>query len=186
MRLEKQVMKLDKSKRTLLGLLCLYLAIGLVAVVLFFVFGSKSSRNGEGNVKYTFFDDGATGDAVKIANVNVIGEKGALVEPEPEPAPVVEKTPVEEEAPVEEPEKHFYSFKVVTSIGRLHVRQEPDINAKIINYLPKGTEGYILKKGDEWSLVTNGEITGYSFNYYLDMTEISVDELPDYFPEEYK
>jgi len=182
-------MKLDKSKRTILGMLCLYVAIGIVAIILFYIFGSKASRSGDGNVSYNFLDDGSAGSSVEVAGVTVIGDSGPLdvyeEEPEPEPEPeAVTEEPVEEPEPL--PTKQFYSFVVTTNINRLHVRLEPNMQSKILNYFDKGKEGYVLEPGDEWSLVTDGKITGYCSNAYLNMTEISVDDLPDYFPEEYK
>lgn len=176
-------MKLDKSKRTIIGMLCLYVAIGIVAVIIFANFGSKTSRNRKA-VSYSFEDDGKAGATVDIANVNVIGDSGVqeeevIEEPEeviPEPTP----------EPVVEPEKVYYKFKVATNIHHLRVRQEPDMDGKILYYLEKGEEGYVLLTDGDWSLVTNGTIVGYSANEYLELTEITEADLPDYFPDEYK
>jgi len=170
-------------------MLCLYLAIGIVAVILFSVYGSKVSRSGK-EVEYTFTDDGRAGERIEGNTISVIGEAGAndtaeAAEEEPEEI-VEEKTVVEEETEPVTEEKHFYKFNVTTQIHKLRIRKEPSLDGKIISHLNKGEVGYVLEKGEEWSYITNGKATGYCANEYMDMTEISIDELPDYYPEEYK
>lgn len=176
-------MKLDKGKRTVVAMLCLYICIGIVAVLLFARYGSKTSRLSN-QVQYTFEDDGKAGAAVEVSGINVIGESGALEEPEPTPEITPEVTP--EPTPEPLPDKVYYKFKVTTSIHHLRVRKEPDMDATILYYFEKGEEGYILENLGEWSLVTDGTRVGYCSNEYLNLTELTKDELPDFFPEEYK
>lgn len=169
-------MKQDKKKRTIIAMLCLYLAAGIVAVLLFKTYGSKVSRKSE-EVQYTFVDDGKAAEHVEIEAVGVIGESGALEEE------VVEEEPEVEEEPQG---KVFYKFVVTTQVNRLRIRREPNEDAKIMNYFNKGETGYILIKGSNWSYVTDGKKTGYCSNQYMNITEITEDELPDFYPDEYK
>lgn len=175
-------MKLDKSKRTVVAMLCLYVVVGIVAMLLFARYGSKISNSNSSSVQYTFEDDGKAGDAVDISNVKVIGESGALEEPEE----VVEAEPEPTPEPTPEPEKVYYKFKVATSIHHLRVRKEPDMDATILYYFEKGEEGYVLQNEGEWSLVSDGKRTGYCSNEYLNLTEIEKEDLPEFFPEEYR
>ncbi len=82
-------------------------------------------------------------------------------------------------------ERHYYRFTVVTRIQRLHLRTGPGLTYEIIDWLPKGTTGYVITPGTDWSYIMpddKGQEMGYSFNGYLDLTEIS----PEEFPEELK
>lgn len=178
-------MKLDKSKRTVLAMLCLYLAAGIVAVILFNVYGSKMSRKGDA-VKYTFVDDGKVAEHVEIVSVNVLGESGAKEEIQPEEEVVEEQEALQEEVQEEPQGKKFYKFVVTTQVNRLRIRREPSEDAGILNFFNKGETGYILIKGENWSYVSNGKKQGYCSNEYMNLIEISKDELPDFFPEEYK
>ena len=62
----------------------------------------------------------------------------------------------------------------------LHVRKQPGMDGEIIDYLDPGTTGYVLERGDDWSLVQTSEITGYVSNQYLQFQEIPAEE---YLPE---
>ena len=80
-----------------------------------------------------------------------------------------------------EEERHYYRYTVVTRIKRLHLRTGPGLTYEIIDWQPKGTEGYVITPGTDWSyLKPDGkDELGYSFNGYLALTEISPDEYPD-------
>jgi len=179
----KSETKPEVKKWTIIGMLCLYLALGLIAILVFYFNGSVITKKSD--VEYSFFDNGSLSNDVDVKSVNVLGESGAMIEQaeevdtEEEPVATIEEEPAL-------PEKKFYKFKVTTQVNRLRVRKEPSDQAKILNYLDKGSEGYVFEVGDEWSLVSNGKVEGYSYNEYLDMTEVSLDELPDYFPKQYK
>ena len=82
-----------------------------------------------------------------------------------------------------EEEQHYYRFTVVTRIQRLHLRTGPSLTDEIIGWLPKGTTGYVITPGTDWSYIKtdDGQI-GYSFNGYLELTEIP----PEDYPEELK
>ncbi len=79
-----------------------------------------------------------------------------------------------------EEEQHYYRFTVVTRIQRLHLRTGPGLTEQIIGWLPKGTTGYVITPGTDWSYIKtdDGQI-GYSFNGYLELNEIPADEYPE-------
>ena len=77
-------------------------------------------------------------------------------------------------------EVHYYRFRTVTKIQRLHVRTGPGLTYSVIDKLPKGTTGTIITRGENWSyLRTDSDVTGYCYNGYLEFTEIDPSEYPE-------
>lgn len=63
-----------------------------------------------------------------------------------------------------------YANKAVAdiySMTTLNIRKKGSINAKIVGKMKKGNIATVLKKGDEWSKVRSGSVTGYVKNQYL-------------------
>lgn len=58
------------------------------------------------------------------------------------------------------------SYKMVTG-GRLNLRQNPSLDAKIIHQYPTGTWMTVLSEDGEWSKVEVGGSTGYVMSKYL-------------------
>lgn len=66
--------------------------------------------------------------------------------------------------------KSQYDNKAVADIystTTLNIRKKGNINAKIIGKMKKGNIATVLKKGNEWSKVRSGNVTGYVKNQYL-------------------
>lgn len=66
--------------------------------------------------------------------------------------------------------KSQYENKAVADIystTTLNIRKKGNINAKIIGKMKKGNIATVLKKGNEWSKVRSGNVTGYVKNQYL-------------------
>ena len=84
----------------------------------------------------------------------------------------------QEENPQEtaEPEPVYYSFVTLNTRSVLHVREQPGMDGKIIDYLSPGTTGFVLEPGDGWSLIQTSGITGYVSNQYLQFQEIPEEE----------
>lgn len=83
----------------------------------------------------------------------------------------------------------FYRFVTSNRVQRLHVRKEPGMSGLILSRVYPGTPGYVLLKGLNWSYLVTGEkgdIRGFSFNYYLDLEEITKEEFPEEYLEEAK
>lgn len=49
----------------------------------------------------------------------------------------------------------------------LNVRKKGNINSKIVGKMEKGNIATVLKKGNEWSKIKSGNVTGYVNNQYL-------------------
>lgn len=61
------------------------------------------------------------------------------------------------------------SYKMVTG-GRLNLRQNPSLDAKVIHQYPTGTWMTVLSEDGEWSKVEVGGNTGYVMSKYLTET----------------
>ncbi len=96
----------------------------------------------------------------------------ASVEPEPEPEPEPE-----------EPQIRYFSYKVGTQITILRLREEPSEFSDVKAKLAKGSTGYVIKPGSQWSRVisANGN-EGYCSSEFLILTEMTAEE----FPEKYR
>ena len=99
--------------------------------------------------------------------------------------PQTTETP--EEVPAQDPETKpeetvYYAFTVRGDITALHIRLAPGLDGQILGKLKPNEKGYVLERGEEWSLVTTGKKSGYVFNYYIVLEEIPEED----FPEEYR
>lgn len=160
---------MKKSQTILIGILIFYIVAGIFAALFFFKNGSLLSHR-------------LTPDTAVISSsvVGTIDEKPEEPVPEPQPEPVITEKPVFEPETAPEPEapRAYYKCTVATSRQRLNIRKTPDMNEEILGRLKKGAVAYILELGDEWSLITTGEYTGYCFNEYLQINEIPKEEFP--------
>lgn len=101
------------------------------------------------------------------------------------PEEIPEQKP--EDVPAQNPETKpeepaYYAFTVRGDITALHIRLTPGLDGQILGKLKPNETGYVLERGEEWSLVTTGKKSGYVFNYYIVMEEIAKED----FPEEYR
>lgn len=98
-------------------------------------------------------------------------EEPAVEEPkekpkkEPKPAPAKPKEEV-----------HYYRYTVKTREGRLHLRLSP--NGKIVGKIPSGSTGYVIQRGDEWSLIESDDLVVYASNNFLIMEEVQKKDFP--------
>lgn len=165
---ERETAKPKKSNKSpfILGILLLYIFLGVGAIIAFLLLRITPPPEVSSIVK----------DPVQ--NSIVIGESE---EPEPEPEPA-EEEPVDPYAGM-----HFYKLTSSNRTQRLHVRREPGMKGFIIERIKPGTPGYVLYKGLNWSYIAVGDdhmVKGYSFNYYLDLTEIYPEDMPEKLLEE--
>ena len=65
-----------------------------------------------------------------------------------------------------------YTCTAVHAEGRLFVRESPSMSAKILGSLSPGDSGEVLELGTDWALITSGDLTGYVYTQYLELTEI--------------
>ena len=118
-----------------------------------------------------------------VREVSYVSLPGAR-EPEntqPSSEPVTAPSPAAETASQTVEEITYYRFQVHAGITFLHLREAPGLDKKIIGRLEPETTGYVLERGEEWSLIVTGEQTGYVSNAYIDMVEIAKED----YPEEY-
>ena len=61
-----------------------------------------------------------------------------------------------------------FDGKLIANVeGSLNIREEADVNSKRIGALPACGVGIILEKGEEWTKITSGDVTGYVNNTYI-------------------
>lgn len=169
---------MNKDKFFLLSVMSFYIAAGVLACAFFFFRGSSLSGNETSslsvlyNIKPELFQSilpEMTEDPQEAAGAS---QETAGSLPEASDA-VSEAEPVETT-----PEPVYYAFTTLNIYSALRVRQEPNLDARIIARFSPGTAGYVLEKGSTWSLVRSGDITGYVSNEYLDFREIPEEEYP--------
>lgn len=70
--------------------------------------------------------------------------------------------------PFNMPQEGMYTVTVRTPRGgNLNVRQRPDINSPRIGSVPNGSILSVYSRGDEWSLIRYGNLTGYVNNNFI-------------------
>ena len=87
-------------------------------------------------------------------------------------------------AAVDDTNRQYYRLKTATKKQILHLREKPSLSAAIIYRMPIGTPGYVLNKGEYWSYIVaetpkGGVEIGFAANRYMDMEEISPEEVPE-------
>lgn len=80
------------------------------------------------------------------------------------------KTEAETQKKESSQEKSQYANKVVAKVkssSTLNIRKKPNTDSKILGKMKRGALGTIVKKGDAWTKVKSGDVTGYVKNDYL-------------------
>ena len=106
--------------------------------------------------------------------------------------PVIEETEpeAEETEPVEEPQSEeasqedtgvrYYTYTINTSVHSLRLRQDPNMDSRILVYMARGSKGYVLKMDSSWTKVhTENGMEGYCSTEYLDIKEVSREDFPE-------
>ena len=70
----------------------------------------------------------------------------------------------------------YYSFVSSNALWELRMRAEPNEKSKTVTTLQPKTPGIVLEKGDPWTKVFARGKTGYCYNQYLAMTEVTKEE----------
>ena len=175
------------EKRVLAAVAFFYIAVALMAVGILGVTGFASRRR-EAAADYLNVGNEDQSDLPPQPEIESIPEEPSTEEATEEEAAeelAEEESGLDEilsEAEVEEePEssERYYSFTANNSAGRLNVRKEPTIRAKVIARIYPGTKGYVLDIGEEWTYVSVSENMGYCANEYLSMQEIPGEEFPE-------
>jgi len=109
---------------------------------------SASDKNEE---NYVGELESITGDNLMAENDD---EKATTEEPTTE-------EPTTEEPTTEEPKPDMFVANVKEF---MNVRAEPNSDSELVGKLYVGSGGLVLERGEEWSLITSGNVTGYVWN----------------------
>lgn len=78
-------------------------------------------------------------------------------------------------------EKSFYEDKITANVEPyLNIRESDDENSEVVGKLYPASYGTIIEKGEEWTKITSGSVTGYVKNEYIsfaDDAEVMAEEL---------
>ena len=138
--------------------LCFYIIAGMLTLGLFLLNGSAPSRQAS-RTQSSLYD--------------IRPELKGMTDTSPDVPP---EQAAEENEVLDTEEVHYYVFTATNISNFLNVRKEPDPDAEIIYRMPPGTTGYVLERGESWSLIQTADVIGYSYNDYLDFQEVSEDE----------
>ncbi len=58
----------------------------------------------------------------------------------------------------------FYNKILSYTVSRLCVYEQPDLTSRVVGVMYSGSEAEIIERGDEWTRITSGEVTGYIRN----------------------
>lgn len=166
------------TKKVTIIVLTIYIVLGIITAVIYALFGSFLSKRDERVVEYTI--DSGESEAISANQETALSADAVLEntqeETTEENAEALEETVSPLDADIE---THYYKFKAATEKTRLNIRREASDTAKIVGHFRRDEVGYVLEKGDDWSLVTNGDKTGYVSNEFVEFIEISQEEYPD-------
>ncbi len=194
--LEGQKENKNYTKQILIIVMAVYIVLGAVTAFIFAAKGSYIQASTTKEMKYNLFPEKnevqepqetqttqtSTEDSTPVEEEPVI-EEAAVEAEEPEVVSTVSEASAPQKQEVPEPEEiKYYRFTVVTTDTWLNIRENPDTESKVVGHFGKAETGYVLKKGDDFSLVTTGKKTGYVKTEYLTLTEISAED----YPEKYK
>ncbi len=167
-------------KQFLVALVIVFLASGTFAGYLY----SKQNRNqpnedliSRAEAEQMVADAIASYQSAAVPEEEPVAEEPVVEEPpaeEPVAEPVAEEPPAQSTPATEKPK--YYRFTVGTLKDDQNIRRTP--GGEIVGKAPKGTQGYIVQLGDEWSLVyINGQVE-YMATRYLTLQQIKKSEYP--------
>ncbi len=101
---------------------------------------------------------------------------------EPTPEPTEEPTPEPTEEPTPEPTEppepagpYVADFAIANVSTTLNIRSTPSTDGDILGSLAADAWGFVLERGDEWTKIKSGNVTGYARSEFLmfDQTAIT-------------
>lgn len=147
---------------------CFYILIGAVICSALFLYGSSMQRHSAAASSGSIFEVSASGEETSQEDSLTAGPEENVSD-----SAGTQEAPAE---PVSDAEEHYYTFVTVNVKSSLHVRQKPGMDAQIVSRLAPGTSGYVLERGEDWSLIKTSDVTGYVSNRYLQFQEIPKEE----------
>ena len=186
----------------------IYLAAGIIAVILFATRGSYLSR--ELAASAALPDENVTAEQPEVSELPDVPEEPQETpeteipeepqapelpkEPETPPAAPAQEDvitdsitdPSSDEATTDEAGddgKTYYAFTVNDGVTGVRIRETADRNSKTVSHIDGGRSGYVLEQGDTRSkILTKKGTVGYIYNDYITISEIPGKD----FPEEYR
>lgn len=186
----------------------IYIAAGIIAVILFATRGSYLSR--ELAASAALPDENVTAEQPEVSELPDVPEKPQEMPeteiPEESQAPELPKEPeTPPAAPAQEDVitdsitdpssdeattdkaggdgKTYYAFTVNDGVTGVRIRETADRNSKTVSHIDGGRSGYVLEQGDTRSkILTKKGTVGYIYNDYITISAIPRDD----FPEEYR
>lgn len=141
------IMKLKKKIRLL--------SAAMAVVMLFTACGNTADTPG---TELNSTED--TNVSIEQEETNVVTTPSEEIQEEEEP--VVEVGPTPEELELQE----WQNYMMPKVEEYLNVRVEPNIEAAIAGKLEKGDRATVLERGEEWTKIESGKLTGYVSNQY--------------------
>lgn len=164
---------MNNTQKQILFTLAFFIVLGAAVCVFFFYNSSSGTVTVTGNP----MEDTVIGSVETPGIVTPVSDEPVSDEPSPA-EPETESSETESL----QSDAACYSFVTTNRNQILHVRETPSMEGTVIARLAPGTKGYVLEYGPVWSLISTGTVKGYSFNEYLELTEID----PEDIPEEYR
>ncbi len=179
------------EKKILILVAVFYIFVSLMAVGILEITGVIGQRSSSILSAFNSLVDRRT-DALETIHSELEGKGGknypagmvpeeaeASSEAPSEEEPSLEDITEETEEAVQDDGVKYYAFTANNSAGRLNIRKEPSVRAKIVYRIHPGDMGYVLNIGDEWTEVSVDEKHGYCANEYLAIREIDAKDFPD-------
>lgn len=173
----------------------IYLAAGIIAVILFATKGSYLSRELAATAAVP--DENVTAEQPEISKEpetppaapteeDVITDSLANPSSDSDAATAPNDEPASEEATTDEvgdDGKTYYAFTVNDGVTGVRIHETAERNSKTVSHIDGGRSGYVLEQGDTRSkILTKKGTVGYIYNDYITISEIPRDD----FPEEYR
>lgn len=186
----------------------IYIAAGIIAVILFATRGSYLSRELAASAAVP--DETVTAEQPEVSELPDVPEKPQETpeteipeeprapelskEPETPPAAPAQEDvitdsitdPSSDEATTDEAGddgKTYYAFTVNDGVTGVRIRETADRNSKTVSHIDGGRSGYVLEQGATRSkILTKKGTVGYIYNDYITISEIPGKD----FPEEYR
>lgn len=104
-------------------------------------------------------------------------EPTAMPTPEPTATPTPEPTATPTPTQVPVAESVTFKYAVANVVDRLNIRSQADENSDILGYMTSNAYCEVLERGEVWSKIKSGRITGYAASRYLLFDEDAADRL---------
>ena len=106
-----------------------------------------------------------------MASTEAATENAEAAEVAPEASSEVSQeaeTPVEEAAPVSTARYPEFENKLMANVSDyMNIRSEADANSEAVGKLPHGAIASVIERGEEWTKIESGSVTGYVKNEYV-------------------